>query len=239
MEDIIVNIITAIIMLAPLVGIGIVIYILMKKYRQKHPKVKKPSFVEKAADNYEKKQKLKAEAKAKEEQEKKEAEAIIKAEEERKANTRSYRYHVHGMNYKNETGEEILKLIRRISDYYRDEDDPFRMWRKKDYDYFQESEIDEFSHLGQLAGDLKVTDFDGEPAVKVYLFDEEADKDQHIGWIPKDQAADVADMLRKHKCQVDIEIDGGKRKIYDGSTIETFDSNIFVDAIISYEVLSK
>ena len=96
MLDTVAGIIAAIIMMLPVIGVGILIYVLYNKYRKEHPKVEKPK--------KDKKQEVKP--KAKEVQAKNEPVSI--------ENGRSYRYHIVGTNYPNDRGEDVGEILNDI-----------------------------------------------------------------------------------------------------------------------------
>lgn len=202
MEEIIVNIITALIMFAPIVLIATAIIILVKRYRKKHPKVKKeiPTPKKYAASKYDippegplRRQELtKEEKKAIKRQYKEEdfENSPVRMVEHHTSH-KEYWYHVHGLNYPNEEGEDIHAILEEVTAIK--------------YDTYP--------------GTLKVVQYEGKPAVKVYIYD--GKRMRHIGWIPKEKAASVADMFRKHDCTISLDVHK------DGDAV-------FVEALIEY-----
>lgn len=131
-------------------------------------------------------------------------------EKERKgyqSRLRHYRYYVHGLDHKNEEGKKTISVIlaaaRKVNDFYR-------TIKKADFEEDPYMQVGEFDDVA-LETDLVPTEYEGEPAVKIYIRDDEEQR-HHAGWIPKEHAADVADMINKHRCITWMEIEGGKVK---------------------------
>lgn len=119
---------------------------------------------------------------------------------------RHYRYYVHGLNHKNEEGKKTITVILtaglKINDFYRE-------LKKKDFDDDPYMQVSEFEDVA-LEAELVPTEYEGEQAVKVYVRDGE--ERHHAGWISKEKAEEVADIIKKHRCITWMEIDGGKVK---------------------------
>ena len=140
-----------------------------------------------------------------------ECEAII-AEEERKKNAlREYNYPVVGTVYDNENGKPIQKLLKRyLADQCDEKYDGMTNKDIKDEGYY-DVEYWEYPET-EAECELCVTSYQGEPAIKVYA---EITERTHIGWMPKETVSDIADMLKKHKCDVTLTVYGGKYKKLD------------------------
>lgn len=120
-------------------------------------------------------------------------------------------YKAHGISYDNEDGHSIQKLL---SAYVKDEygDDKLTAAEVK-----EELEYEDKVYLYpsmDINVKLEPTTFDGEPAVKIYgetspfVYD-------HIGWIPKRDAAHVTEILNNYDYKVTAELVGGPYKYLD------------------------
>lgn len=204
MEDILVNIIAAFILMVPLAAIATVIILLVKNYRKKHPK--RPIQISKREEQP--KQAIYPQTMPEEhheltKEEKKALKRQYKEEDyenspvrmvEHHTSHKEYWYHVHGLNYPNEEGDNILAILEEITSRVK-------------YDTY--------------SGSLKITSYNGDPAVKVYIWD--GQRLRHIGWIPADKAETVIDMLRRHECDISLDVH------VDYQTKATF-----VDVLIGY-----
>lgn len=203
MEEIIVNIITALIMFAPIVLIATAIIILVKRYRKKHPKKPKVKEIPKeytAPPKYDVPPEEALQHRELTKEEKKVIKRQYKEEDfenspvrmvEHHISHKEYWYHVHGLNHPNEEGEDIHAILEEVTAIK--------------YDTYP--------------GTLKVVQYEGKPAVKVYIYD--GNRMRHIGWIPAQKAESVADMFRKHDCTISLDVHK------DGDAV-------FVEALIEY-----
>ena len=140
-----------------------------------------------------------------------ECEAVI-AKSERKANAiREYSYPVVGVSYENENGNPIQKLLKSFLSEQNDEkyDGMTNKDIKEDCSY--DEKIWEYPET-ETDGDLLITEYNNEPAIKVYA---ELPLKTHIGWIPKESVASVSDILKKHPCDLTISVNGGNYKYLD------------------------
>lgn len=148
-----------------------------------------------------------------------ECEAII-AESERKARAiREYTYPVVGVIYENEDGKPIQKLLKAfLSDQ---NDDKYDGMTNKDIkeECSYDEKIWEYPET-DTDGELFITEYNGEPAIRVYA---ELPERTNIGWIPKDSVATVIDILEKHNCDITITVNGGNYKMLDYDDAEDKD----------------
>lgn len=140
-----------------------------------------------------------------------ECEAVI-AEGERKANAyREYNYAVVGAAYDNDDGTSRQKLLK---SFLQEEcDEKYDGMTNKDIK--EECDFDEkYWEYPETDTDgyLVITEFEGEPAIKVFA---DLEEKSQIGWIPKESVSDIIDMVKKHPCEVNITIYGGKYKMLD------------------------
>lgn len=127
--------------------------------------------------------------------------------EEYQQRLRSYKYYVHGLDHKNDEGRKTISVIlqeaRKLNDYYRET-------KKADFQEDLYLQVGEFDGVA-LEAELVPTEFDGDPAVKIFIRGEDEVR-HHAGWIPAEKAEDVTDMIQKHRCITWMEIEGGKVK---------------------------
>lgn len=147
-----------------------------------------------------------------------------------------YNLHVHGLDHKNKNGDNILRFIRDMAKEY-DDGAGYYSLKKSDFKEDPWLEVGEMDSLDSMDGSLEVTEFEGKTAVKVYVDDYLRDGMTDIGWIPADQAEDVAELLKAHDCKIEIKFDGGKMKHLDEEdNLEIEDRPIFVDVNIYHKL---
>lgn len=132
-------------------------------------------------------------------------------------------YKAHGISYDNEDGHNIQKLLSAFvkSEY---EDDKLTASEVK-----EELEYDDRVYLYptmDINVILEPTEFDGEPAVKV-MGEVSPTVYQHIGWIPKRDAAHVIEILNNYDYNVSAELVGGPYKYRDDDDKIRSDSTEF------------
>lgn len=132
-------------------------------------------------------------------------------------------YIVHGISYDNEDGHSIQKLLSGfVKEEYEDD-------KLTNAEVKEELEYDDKVYLYptmDISIKLEPTEFDGEPAVKVYgetsplVF-------EHIGWIPKRKAAEVINIITNNDYEVTGELLGGPYKYLDDDNKIKSDSTEF------------
>jgi len=120
-------------------------------------------------------------------------------------------YKIHGISYENEDGHDIQKLL---SKFVKDQFEDDKLSASEIKEELQYEDKVYIYPTMDIDVDLIPTTFDGEPAVKVmaetspYVY-------EHIGWIPKRQAAEVVDLLNNYQCEMTGELIGGPYKYLD------------------------
>lgn len=134
--------------------------------------------------------------------------------------TREYSYSVFGVRYKNEDGKDIQKLLAKLPKEGLDSSVFYDCMTNSDIkeNFDEDDRVCIFDGI-EYDADLAACEFEGEPAVKVYFLSDELGP-VHIGWISKQDAPDVSDMIKKHDCSYKLVIEGGKYKhlVYDEET---------------------
>lgn len=164
-----------------------------------------------------------------------ECEAVL-SEQERKVNAyREYSYAVVGVVYNNEDGTSRQKLLKS----FLQEENYEKYGGMTNTDIKEECDFDEkyweYPETG-TDGYLVITEYDGEPAIKVFA---DLEEKVQIGWIPKESVSDIIDMVKKHPCNINIIVYGGKYKMldFDGDreVVVTDQKDYGARMIISYD----
>lgn len=133
---------------------------------------------------------------------------------------RQYSYSVYGVRYKNEDGKDIQSLLAKLPKEGLDSSVFYDCMTNSDIkeNFDEDDRVCIFDGI-EYDADLAACEFEGEPAVKVYFLSDELGP-VHIGWISKQDAPDVSDMIKKHDCSYKLVIEGGKYKhlVYDEET---------------------
>ena len=170
-------------------------------------------------------------------------ELTVKMRGSSSSDRRRYSYSVYGVRYQNEDGNDIQKILARLP---KEGLDSSVFYNCMDNSDIKES-LDEDDKVYIFEGitydaELVPCEFEGEPAVKVY-FVSDNEGNVHIGWISKQDAPTVSDMIKKHECSYELEIEGGKYKqlIYDEDSdkmkvITESGGDYFARVYISYDV---
>lgn len=120
-------------------------------------------------------------------------------------------YKVHGISYDNEDGHSIQKLLGAfVKDEYKD-DKLSSAEIKEELEY--EDRVYVYPTL-DISVILEPTEYDGEPAVKV-MGETSPLVFNHIGWIPKRDAAHVTEIINNNDYEVTAELVGGPYKYLD------------------------
>lgn len=132
-------------------------------------------------------------------------------------------YKVHGISYDNEDGHSIQKLL---SDFVKEEyaDDKLTSAEIK-----EELEYDDRVYVYpsmDISVTLEPTEFDGALAVKV-MGETSPLVYEHIGWIPKREAAHVTEIINTRDYEVTAELVGGPYKYRDDDDKIRSDSTEF------------
>lgn len=120
-------------------------------------------------------------------------------------------YKVHGISYDNDEGRSIQKLL---SKYVKEEFDDDKL---SNAEIKEELEYDDRVYVYptmDINVTLEPTTFDGEPAVKV-MGEVSPLIYEHIGWIPKREAAQVIEIISNNECDITAELIGGPYKYRD------------------------
>lgn len=128
------------------------------------------------------------------------------------ANTRIYSYSVYGVRYKNEDGKDIQSLLAKLPKEGLDPSVYYDCMSNADIIEMEDEDFRVHIFDGiTYDAELEACEFEGSPAVKVYFLSDKEGR-VHIGWISKEDAPDVADMISKHDCSCSLEIEGGRYK---------------------------
>lgn len=156
---------------------------------------------------------------------------------------RHYSYSVYGVRYKNEDGKEIQKLLAKLPKEGLDSSVFYNCMTNADIkeEFNEDDRVCIFDGI-EYDANLVPCEYEGKPAVKVYFISDEKGP-VHIGWISKDDASDVSDMIKKHDCSYKLEIEGGKYKhlVYDEdedkyNVVTESDEEYFARVHVSYAV---
>lgn len=147
-------------------------------------------------------------------------ELVVKIRNNSSSSDRKYSYSVYGVRYQNEDGKDIQKLLAKLPKEGLDSSVFYDCMTNADIkeEFDEDDRVHIFDGI-EYDANLVPCEFEGKPAVKVYFISDELGP-VHIGWISKQDAPDVADMIRKHDCSYKLEIEGGKYKhlVYDDET---------------------
>lgn len=145
-------------------------------------------------------------------------------------------YKVVGTTYKNEDGDSIQDILQHIPADLIDHEELYNGETNADIkEYGERVSIYEGN---ELAGKIEETEFEKEPAIKVYLKDVN-NKFRGIGWISKPQVEEVKAIFQNHDCTAGIMIVGGKYKyLNDDEKVETDESTYGARLIVHYDELS-
>lgn len=136
---------------------------------------------------------------------------LARASRTTKSDESYYSYKIVGTAYKNENGADIQKILKNYIEANSYDEPYFGMTNKDIKDEGQYDErIYQYEPVNADA-ELIPTEYNGDPAVKVMLIDEESDP-VHIGWIAAEKAQDVIDMIGGDPILTSAEIRGGKYK---------------------------
>jgi len=120
-------------------------------------------------------------------------------------------FKVHGMSYKNDANTDIQKLLKEFAkDEYADD-------KLTASEIREELEYEDKVYLYPMMDinvKLEPTEFEGKPAVKV-LGETSPLVYEHIGWIPKRDAARVIEIMNARDYKVTAELVGGPFKYRD------------------------
>lgn len=168
-------------------------------------------------------------------------ELVVKTRNNSSSSDRKYSYSVYGVRYQNEDGKDIQKLLAKLPKEGLDSSVFYDCMTNADIkeEFDEDDRVHIFDGI-EYDANLVPCEFEGKPAVKVYFISDELGP-VHIGWISKQDAPDVADMIRKHDCSYKLEIEGGKYKhlVYDDETdkykvVTESDEEYFARVYISY-----
>lgn len=159
------------------------------------------------------------------------------------ANTRIYSYSVYGVRYENEDGKDIQKLLAKLPKEEVDASDLYDGMTNADIkESFDEDDRVYIFEGIEFDADLVPCEFEGSPAVKVYFVSGDGER-EHIGWISKQDAPTVADMIKKHECSYSLQVEKGayKHLEYDADAdkykvVTESDSEYFAEVFIIYKV---
>lgn len=159
------------------------------------------------------------------------------------ANTRIYSYSVYGVRYKNEDGKDIQKLLAKLPKEEADASELYDGMTNADIkESFDEDDRVYIFEGIEFDADLSPCEFEGNPAVKVYFISGNGER-EHIGWISKQDAPTVVDMIKKHECSYSLQVEKGayKHLVYDADAdkykvVTESDSEYFAEVFIIYKV---
>lgn len=138
-------------------------------------------------------------------------EAMVQVEIANNAPATLSTYKIVGTSYENDQGKDIQKILSKyVKKWFSDE-------KLSAADVREELEYDDRVYVYptmDITVDLIPTTFDGEPAVKV-MIEDDPNEYIHIGWIPKQNAAEVSNLIENYDCSFSGELLGGPYKYED------------------------
>lgn len=146
-------------------------------------------------------------------------------------------YYIHGLNHENSEGKRVIDVIMaraknevKYESYYKS------VTKQEMIDNCGDS-VSEYAGV-EIPAELERTKFEGKTAVRVYMLDDEGERED-VGWIPAEYANEVALDIHKHDHDEHIEIEGGKIKelIVDDNDkwkVETYKEDLFPIVVIEY-----
>lgn len=154
---------------------------------------------------------------------------------------RQYSYSVYGVRYKNEDGKDIQSLLAKLPKEGLDPSVYYDCMSNADIIEMEDEDFRVHIFDGiTYDAELEACEFEGSPAVKVYFLSDKEGR-VHIGWISKEDAPDVADMISKHDCSCSLEIEGGRYKYLEYDDLKEkykvcigSDKEYFAKVFISY-----
>lgn len=150
--------------------------------------------------------------------------------------TKTFSSYIHGLNYENEDGKNVIDVILRAARKAAKEKGSFyNEVRKSDFDEDPTLEVSEFEDV-PLDCELGPTSVEGKPAVKVWLTED--GERRGAGWIPAEDADYVTYLIRTYETETTLRIEGGKTKVLavddNGEKIEIEKEDYFPVVFISY-----
>lgn len=146
-------------------------------------------------------------------------------------------YCIHGLNHENSEGKRVIDVIMaraknevKYESYYKS------VTKQEMIDNCGDS-VSEYAGV-EIPAELERTKFEGKTAVRVYMLDDEGERED-VGWIPAEYANEVALDIHKHDHDEHIEIEGGKIKelIVDDNDkwkVNTYKEYLFPIVVIEY-----
>lgn len=146
-------------------------------------------------------------------------------------------YYIHGLNHENSEGKRVIDVIMarakneiKYESYYKS------VTKQEMIDNCGDS-VSEYAGV-EIPAELERTKFEGKTAVRVYMLDDEGERED-VGWIPAEYANEVALDIHKHDHDEHIEIEGGKIKelIVDDNDkwkVETYKEDLFPIVVVEY-----
>lgn len=162
----------------------------------------------------------------------------VKADEIQKGTKHFTRYYyIHGLNHENSEGKRVIDVIMarakneiKYESYYKS------VTKQELIDNCGDS-VSEYAGV-EIPAELERTKFEGKTAVRVYMLDDEGNRED-VGWIPAEYANEVALDIHKHDHDEHIEIEGGKIKelVVDDNDkwkVNTYKEDLFPIVVIEY-----
>ncbi|MBR2587526.1 hypothetical protein IKE71_04125 [Candidatus Saccharibacteria bacterium] len=146
-------------------------------------------------------------------------------------------YYIHGLNHENSEGKRVIDVIMaraknevKYESYYKS------ITKQEMIDNCGDS-VSEYAGV-EIPAELERTKFEGKTAVRVYMLDDEGERED-VGWIPAEYANEVALDIHKHDHDEHIEIEGGKIKelVVDDNDkwkVNTYKEDLFPIVVIEY-----
>lgn len=147
-------------------------------------------------------------------------------------------YYIHGLNHENSEGKRVIDVIMaraknevKYESYYKS------VTKQEMIDNCIGDSVSEYAGV-EIPAELERTKFEGKTAVRVYMLDDEGERED-VGWIPAEYANEVALDIHKHDHDEHIEIEGGKIKelIVDDNDkwkVETYKEDLFPIVVVEY-----
>lgn len=169
--------------------------------------------------------------------ERQEDEEREEARKEYERTHKTFTSYVHGLQYKNDDGKIVLDaIIQAARRRVREDGSLYKETRKSDFEEEPGLEVSEFDGVF-LDCELEPTKFDGKPAVKVWIQDE--DDRIGAGWLPAEDADYISYLLRTFDPITTMIIEGGKTKSLEvtetGDKVVTEETDLFPRVLINYE----